>query len=194
MRKYVIIATLIILLLICFLLVLCGLKPLKIYSYSDIKKARNTQIDLINEVNVKDVQNFSTKKSSLDEVVKKYNTNKNEYVKLKNEGKITENSDNLFEMEKLKTQIGNSAIENNVTLNLEFVKSDDSVSLDSNCEKCNLIFEVTGEYIDITNFVYSLEDDDSLKFEISNFKLESSENKLNSKFIVKNIPIKKVGA
>ena len=54
---------------------------------------------------------------------------------------------------------------------------------------CDLKFTVTGEYIAITDFIYSLEDDDTLGFEISEFLLEKGGENLQATFIVKEVPI-----
>jgi len=52
-----------------------------------------------------------------------------------------------------------------------------------------LNFTVTGDYIPITNFIYNLEDDETLNFEISDFMLEKGGENLQSIFVVKNVPI-----
>ena len=54
---------------------------------------------------------------------------------------------------------------------------------------CDLNFTVTGEYIDITNFIYSIENDDKLKFEISNFTMEKGGENLQATFVVKKVPV-----
>lgn len=54
---------------------------------------------------------------------------------------------------------------------------------------CDLNFTITGEYIAITDFIYSIEGDDKLNFEISNFLLEKGGENLQATFVVKEVPI-----
>ena len=54
---------------------------------------------------------------------------------------------------------------------------------------CDLSFTVTGEYIALTDFVYSMENDEKLNFEISNFVLEKGGENLQATFVVKEVPI-----
>ena len=84
-------------------------------------------------------------------------------------------------MDFLWTTIGNYATQKGVTLQLDVAKSSTSTSISQDYIMCDLSFTVTGDYINITDFVYSIEDDDQLGFEIR-------EN-LQATFIVKNIPI-----
>ena len=51
------------------------------------------------------------------------------------------------------------------------------------------IFKISGEYISITDFLYSIEDDDTLGFEIKDFSLNSENGVLKASFSTKNIPI-----
>ena len=54
---------------------------------------------------------------------------------------------------------------------------------------CDLTFTVTGEYIAITDFIFDLEGDDSLRFEINDFVMQKGGQNLQATFIVKNVPI-----
>lgn len=54
---------------------------------------------------------------------------------------------------------------------------------------CDLKFTVSGDYIPITNFIFRLEDDNRLGFEISDFTLVKGGENLQATFTVKNVPI-----
>ena len=54
---------------------------------------------------------------------------------------------------------------------------------------CDLKFTVSGDYIPITEFIYHLEDDNKLGFEISNFEMAKGGNNLQAAFTVKGVPI-----
>ena len=56
---------------------------------------------------------------------------------------------------------------------------------------CNLTFIVSGEYLSIVDFLYDLEDDERLNFEICNFTIKKQGESLQANFIVKSIPINK---
>ena len=50
-------------------------------------------------------------------------------------------------------------------------------------------FTITGDYISITEFISSLEDNDQLSFEIRDFMLEKGGENLQATFVVKEVPI-----
>jgi len=52
-----------------------------------------------------------------------------------------------------------------------------------------LNFTITGDYISITEFISSLEDNDQLSFEIRDFMLEKGGENLQATFVVKEVPI-----
>lgn len=54
---------------------------------------------------------------------------------------------------------------------------------------CDLNFKISGEYIAITDFIYSIENDDSLNFEIKDFSLQEEDGILRASFSAKNIPL-----
>ena len=54
---------------------------------------------------------------------------------------------------------------------------------------CDLKFTVSGDYIPLTDFIYDLEDDPKLGFEISDFALSKGGDNLQATFTVKSIPV-----
>ncbi len=89
-----------------------------------------------------------------------------------------------YELEYLWTKIGNYATEEGVELQMNI-----SVNADTQ-NTYNLNFSVVGEYINITEFLYDINNDSSLQFKIENFSLTSkNENQLVATFVCKDINI-----
>lgn len=195
MRKYILIIALILLAIICFLIVGVGFKlgPLKIYSYLEVNSANSERKVLIKELNEKNGSEYEKTQTSLASAVKKYQTKKEEYDSLVEKGDLTTESNiynsSLYDVDFLLTVIGNYATKNGVTLQFDIFKNTSSASISSEYIICNLNFTITGDYIPITNFIYNIENDDTLNFEISNFILEKGGENLQATFTVKNIPV-----
>lgn len=193
MRKYVLVMILIILTIIGFLIVGFGIKPIKIYSYKQIELANKDRKALLAELNEKNVNEFEQVKKSLSTSVKNYQTKKAEYDALLETGDLTAESNiynsSLYDIDFLMTTIGNYATQNGVTLQLDVSRSSTSTSVSSEYIICDLSFTITGDYIAITNFVYKIEDDDNLKFEINDFLMEKGGENLQATFLVKNVPV-----
>lgn len=195
MRKAILIILLIVTGIMCFGIIFYGFKlgNFKINSYAQVEQLNEERENLLTELNEKNMQEFSEKDSNLKKVVEEYTGKKAEYDELVKQGKITDtsiqNSIDLYDMDFLWTTIGNYATQKGVTLQLDVTKSLTSSSISEQYIMCDLSFTVTGEYINITDFVYSIEDDDQLGFEIRNFMLEKGGDNLQATFIVKNIPI-----
>ena len=95
----------------------------------------------------------------------------------------------LYDVDFLWTTIGNYATQKGVTLQLYVTKSETTTAVSSEYVMCDLNFTITGEYIAITDFIYSIEDDATLNFEVSDFLLEKGGENLQATFIVREIPI-----
>lgn len=195
MRKYVLVILLIVLAIICFLIIGAGIKvgPFRIYSYSDVSKASSERKTLLSSLNEKNITEYEANKKLLSSATRKYQLKKAEYDSLIESGDLTAESNiynsNLYDVDYLGVVIGKYATQNGVTLQFDVSKSSSSTSVSSEYIICNLNFTITGDYIPITNFIYNLEDDDTLNFEISDFTLEKGGENLQSTFIVKNVPI-----
>jgi hypothetical protein len=195
MRKYLLIIILIIVAILFFSIVFWGLKigNFKINSYNEILAISNEKKELLASLDNKNTKEFEEKEKALNEAVKEYKTKKSEYDKLAEEGKITDssiqNSIYLYDMDFLLTTIGSYATQKGVTLQFDVSKSTTSTSISSEYIMCDLNFTITGEYIPITDFIYSIEDDDKLGFEIRDFLIEKGGENLQATFVVKDVPI-----
>lgn len=195
MRKFILVVLLLLLAIICFTVIGIGIKigPFKIYSYSEIQKASSERKTLLAELKNKNVNEFETTQQSLITAAKKYQEKKEEYDMLVESGDLTTESNiynsSLYDMDYLLTVVGNYATQNEVTLQFDVFKSSSTSSVSSEYVICDLSFTVTGDYIPITNYIYNIEDDDTLNFEINDFVLEKGGENLQATFTVKNVPI-----
>lgn len=196
MRKYLLILILIITGVLCFSLIINGFEigNLKIIkSYDDVEKMSLEKKTLITELKQKNDAEFVAKTAALSSAAQEYKNKKAQYEKLVSEGQIKEqeaSSLDLYDVGFLWTTIGIYATENGVTLQFDVSKSATAIApISSEYVMCDLNFTVTGEYIDITDFIYSLENDDKLNFEITDFTLEKGGENLQATFVVKEVPV-----
>jgi hypothetical protein len=137
----------------------------------------------------------------LANAIKNYNSSKKAYEDLIEEIGFTEDSEEeeveekvvyanvkAYRIDYLLTTLGTYSDKEG----LSSLKFDLETSSTSNADVatlgykfCNLKFSVNGEYINIVNFLYDLEDDDELSFEIRDYSMQSQ----SATFTVYNIPI-----
>ena len=191
MRKYLLILNLIITALVCLLLMSFGLGVIP--SFAEVEQVRFEKQQVLGELNYKNSTEFTAKKAALNSAAEEYKNKKNQYDSLVKDGKITDSdlydSMELYDIDFLWTIIGNYATQKDVTLQFDVSKSATSAAISSQYVMCDLSFTVTGEYIALTDFVYSMENDEKLNFEISNFVLEKGGENLQATFVVKEVPI-----
>ncbi len=143
-----------------------------------------TKIDELNKLN------NETYKKTLEEVSSKTKlllTAKSKYLEVASTSTSDEiknaNQNESYAAEFLWSKIGNHATGNGVTLKME-VKPTGATNLNT------LSFVVNGDYMDIRDFVYALENDSDLNFTIDGFKLTGSGNALTATFTVADVAIK----
>lgn len=87
-----------------------------------------------------------------------------------------------YEIEFLWTRLGNYAKDNNVQITIDVVKSDTSGLY-------NLKFTIVGEYSNITEFIYDVENDSKLGFKIEDFNMLANGDGVQGTFFCKDINI-----
>ena len=196
MRKYLLILILIISGILCFSLMIGGLSVgnLKlIKSYDEVASISAEKKQIITELKQTNATEFVSKNTALSSAVQAYKNKKAQYEKLVSEGEIKEtnpySSMDLYDIDFLWTTIGLYATKNNVTLQFDVSKNSNATIISNEYVMCDLNFTVTGEYIPITDFIYSIENDDKLNFQISNFVMEKGGQNLQATFVVKEVPI-----
>ena len=144
---------------------------LKLESVGDIKNASASLDQKFNTSKEISAKTYPKSIEDLDKVVRDLKTAKQQYqAKTLNNPDVQSNLGIIqvekYNIEYLWTIIGNYATKNGVTLTLD-IKSTSAQDV------YNLNFSLEGKYIGITDFIYSLEDDNELKFEIKDFKISS---------------------
>lgn len=139
----------------------------------------------IAEANTKK-EEYTTQLEKIQNDTKKLTKAKKEYLDLVAVSTDSEIQNALqtktYRIEFLWSQVGNHATKNGVVVKMDVVAS----SVGDSAFK-NLSFDVTGNYLAITNFISDLENDSDLQFTIDNFSMTSK----NAKFIVKDVRILK---
>ena len=198
MRKNLIICLLLILVIMTYILITSGLKEGKFGIESFLKLQQKTAElhSTVYELQNKNTSEYEEKMQDLRNAASNYKTQKDEYEKLipliQGVGSNSEKKFDLYDIDFLWTIIGNYATEEGVVLQFDVSQiSNDAVFSNIDYILCDLKFSVSGEYLSIKNFLYDIENDDRLSFEIRNFTLEKEGDALKSTFVVKSTPINK---
>lgn len=88
-----------------------------------------------------------------------------------------------YEIDFLWTKLGNYAKEENVVIKIDVTTNQTASTL------YDLNFSVTGGYVNITDFIYDIENDSRLGFKIDDFKMEMSAGVLLATFSCKEISL-----
>lgn len=188
MKKLLISIIIILLLGLCYVVGTKGIKTgaLKLESIKDIQTASENLEGKFDESKEISAKTYPTSIDDLDEVVKELKIAKQQYEAKTAVDPNASTSLGVIQVDKynieyLWTIIGNYATKNGVKLTLDIKSTNTSDVYDLN-------FKVQGKYVGITDFIYNLEDDDELKFEISDFKISSQndEIKANTNTIAQN--------
>lgn len=125
---------------------------------------------------------FNKKKEKLAKTIKEYKKAKQEYESIipdytdVAESMEGVNLKDIYDIDFLWTILGNYATEEGVDLKFDVSKNTTSASSINNSSTnyvvCDLQFVAIGNYISLTDFIYDMEDDDRLSFEINDFTLE----------------------
>lgn len=197
MRKIVILAILVLSIWCCYQTIVVGADigtSLSISNYKEVESA-SKQIDtLISQLVNANEMEFPSKKSVLASAIKSYQSKKEEYEELKAMVEETANEPDIslvdiYDVDFLWTTIGNYGTEEGISLKFDIAKSLTSPISSTEYTMCDLKFTVSGDYIALTDFIYDLEDDNKLGFEISDFSLAKGGENLQATFTVREVPI-----
>lgn len=156
---------------------------LTINSYAEVgKKSDDLTMEIAN-YNKNNESLFQTALSQLDNVIGTYEKNKDSYNELVDElsenGELTEekvlSAMSGYEIAFLWTEIGNYAKEEGLVIKLK-VKKTETTELTKTLGYGLYTLEFTiedGSYVGISDFLYKLEEDDRLAFEIRNYYMTS---------------------
>lgn len=200
MKRVLIIILLILSILLGYSLVTKGFSNDKmefsVSSYNDIGDQSEVLTMAVAAYNKKNDKEYQTILNNLNSSITKYEKTKGEYEDLIAEIGSTEEVTNeeddivvvpsltVYEIDFLWATIGNYAKKEGLTITMDVNKS--SASTESlGYGLYNLSFSVSGQYINIANFLYHLEDDDKLGFEIRNYSMTSG----SATFTIYNVPL-----
>ena len=171
MRKILISVIIVILLALCIFSIAKGINFLGIKSIKNIKNTSSNLDDKFNEANDLSNKTYPSEVDGLEDAIKKLKIAKEDY-EAKNLENAEEDSVNTVEIKTYKihylwTILGNYRKNrgvNTLNLDLKSTKSKDVYDLE---------FTLLGTYSSITDFIYDIENDEELNFEVSNFSLSS---------------------
>lgn len=186
MKKILISVLIILLLILCYFSLANGINFLKIKSINNIKSASNKLDNSFKEANELSNKTYPAEVEGLEEAIKQLKIAKQEYenksVYSTEENPIGTIEIKTYKIHYLWTILGNYKEDRDLeslTLDLKSTANKDVYDLE---------FTLIGSYAGITEYLYDIENDEELNFEIKNFNLsaalisteEEDENKENA--------------
>ena len=184
MRKLLISILLILLVIMTVLCVKNGINigPLHVLGISQIQEANGELTKKIAEAKSTN-DDYTNKLTEIKKLITDLGETRNEYLQTINvstESEIKEATQTKnYTIEYLWSQVGNHATQEGVSIKMDVVSG---VTEDAR----NLNFTVSGNYLAITNFITSLENDSSLQFTIDEFSMTQNQ----CTFVVRDVFIK----
>ena len=159
----------------------------QILSLSQLKNKNdelNTQIDTASKLTSID---YPSKIEQLEETYEKYTIEKEKYEEVSgftdDEDKKEIYETKQYDIGYLWKTFGKYATSHNLTIGMEVQKSNNGENL------YNLNFNVSGQYVNISEFITDIENNSDLYFRIYNFKMSGSGETVSSTFTVKDVAI-----
>ena len=196
MRKIVFLLIMVLAIVGCYIVSVEGVQSnlIQIASYDEVKAA-NKQLDTqISELNRKNTTEYESKRTALTTAVKNYKDKKEKYEALaptvQETEETTTSNTKPYDVDFLWTIVGNYATETGISIDFTFVKSTTaSTSSSDYFTMSDINFTVSGTYNSIIEFIYDIEDDDRLGFEIKNFKMSKGGSGVQATFSAIGVPI-----
>lgn len=202
-RKITLSIILILLMIVCYEVTFGNNEAIRkvVPSVSQLSKASEELNKASAILESKTTTEYEAKRKQLATSITNYNTSKEEYDEIvpttagDNMLGIAENElKDIYDVSFLWTIIGNFATEEGVAIDMVVQKNTTSASAIRNSATsdyvvCDLKFTLTGKYINLTDFIFDLEDDDRLGFEINDFDMQKSGEDLQVTLTVKEVKI-----
>lgn len=185
MRKVLLTILTILLLVMTALCMKNGIKvgSLQVLGFQGLANESQILTEKISEADTKE-KAYQTSLSKIETDAKGLASAKKDYLDLVSVSSASDIQQALqtktYTIEYLWSRVGNHATSEGVTVTMKIASSTLGGS-----EYRNLNFTVTGKYLAITNFIYSLENDSNLDFTIDNFDMKTNV----ASFIVKDVKI-----
>ncbi len=207
-RKLVLALLLIVSVCLCYTTAVNGLSlgGFTVSSYEEIEQQNKELETSISDLTRKTTTDFTSKKSAVTKSIKEYNDAKEEYealaptvASMSKEPEVIELGTKPYDIEFLLVRIGEYATREGLTITFNVVKSgaqglaNVGAGETEHYTMADINFTVLGEYNSIIEFLYHIEDDDELNFEINNFKMGPSSSNVQAEFNVQSIPVSTKG-
>lgn len=153
-------------------------------SYNGIMNKSSELTGRINDLKTKNSTDYNLALSRKQAAVNSFNSNKEDYDKLAAQASVEEireaNKREEYFLDYLWMKIGTYANNNEIR-----------VLIEPNYNDATIDFDISGQYIAVINFIYDLENDSELSFNIDNIVMQggSSAAVTKASFQVKNINI-----
>lgn len=142
----------------------------KINGVKEIQSLGKTLDEKVNNATELVNIDFNTANKTLNDSLTQLQSERNSYENKVASSDSTQLAEALkketHEIQFLWAKLGNYATKNGLKLTLDFKNSSTGVGNEK-----NLDFTLEGGYLGVTNFLYSIEDDEQLNFRVENFKL-----------------------
>lgn len=203
MRRIILVALVAVLIVFSYFCVVEGVQNetfnIDIAKLGDVEKESDQMTKELSNYNEKNDKQFTAVKNNLIVAIKNYESTKTEYQDLvetlgldeESGDEFIETNSKAYQIDFLWAIIGNYArneADSNLDLDLDlvFVESTSAKAPDNaGYIFADLKFTVKGQYMEIADFIYDLEDDDRLAFEIRDFSMVSGK----ATFTVYNVPV-----
>lgn len=157
---------------------------LSLSQLKDKNDALNAQIDTASKLTSID---YPSQIDQLEETYEKYTIERQKYEELAgftdDEDKKEIYETKQYDIGYLWKTLGKYTTSHNLTIGMEVQKSNNGENL------YNLNFNVSGQYVNISEFISDIENDSDLYFRIYNFRMSGSGETVSSTFTVKDITI-----
>lgn len=184
------IISIICLLLIILLIIIVAFKGIKIgnfqiLSISELKLKNDKLNETITSASELTSVEYPKTITTLEETYEKYNIQKQKYEEMSG---FTENDEKqIYETKQydigyLWKVVGKYATSYNLTIGMKVQKT-------SGQNLYDLYFDVSGQYVNISEFIKNIENNSDLNFRIYNFKMSGSSEIVSASFVVKNVKI-----
>ena len=170
MKKILIGVLSVLLLVLCIVILTKGIQigGLKLESIKQIKEKSESLKANLNSSNDLTKKEYPSKIEELTSAIKALDVAKEEYINktagMEDAEEIGITQIKTYKVEFLWTTIGNYATKEGATLTMDIKTTENEGVYDLN-------FTLVGNYIAITDFIYDIENDENLKFEIKNFDM-----------------------
>lgn len=159
----------------------------QILSISELKLKNNKLNETIESASKLTTIEYPKTIDTLEETYEKYNIQKQKYEELSGFTNDDEKKKQIYETKQydigyLWKIVGKYATSHNITIGMDVKKT-------SGQNLYDLYFNVSGQYVNISEFIKDIENNSDLYFRIYNFKMSGASETVSASFVVKDVNI-----